>query len=353
MDRSMIPAGIRLVSSKRGDTADRGAPSPTDAPQFRVSASLFGMVLGVWGLGQSWRLAASLWQTPEMAAVGKTLLAGAMLLWVGLLAAYIVRALRNPSLTAQEFKHPVEGGTPALLGIATFLTAQTALLWSRDLAWVLTIAGLAWHMGFALWHTGIMWKGERASHDTTPALYLPTVAANFTAAGALGALGQTDWAWLFMGWGILSWLALEPLVIRRLWHGDVLPAAQRPLLGIQFAPPVVCATALLVIAPGMSPQWILMLLGYALFQMLVGLRLWSWMTSRPFAISWWAYTFGVVSATVACLKLALVGVTPAHDMAIPVFIATNVFLLYLGVKTIAQIANSMVQPRALNTVRSR
>ena len=63
--------------------------------------------------------------------------------------------------------------------------------------------------------------------DTAPTLYLPTVAGNFTSAAALGGLGHPDWGWLFLGAGIFSWLALESLIIQRLWHPKALPIAQR------------------------------------------------------------------------------------------------------------------------------
>jgi tellurite resistance protein len=304
-----------------------------------VPAALFGMVLGLSGLGQAWRVAVHLWNAPAL--VGQSLLAVSVLLWLGLLVGYGVHALRNVSAVEREFSHPVEGGTPALLGIATLLTAQAVLPWSRGLGSLIAVAGLAWHVAFALWHTGTLWQGGRATQDATPTLYLPTVAGNFTAAASLGALGQTDWAWLFMGVGVLSWLALEPIVIRRLWHGDELPATQRPLLGIQFAPPVVCAAALFAIAPDFPSRWLLMLLGYGLFQMMVGLRLWAWMTSRAFAMSWWSYTFGVVSATVTCLKLALDGTVAARELAVPVFVAANVFILYLCVRTMKQIVEAL------------
>lgn len=309
------------------------------SPASTIPASLFSVVLGLSGLGQSWRVAARLWRLPI--AAGEIILLSAGLVWFGLLAAYALHAARRPALTAHEFRHPVVGGTPALLGISTLLIATAAVPYSRVVAWGLALAGIGWHLLFSVWHTGALWQGGRINSDTAPTLYLPTVAGNFTAAGALGALGQPQWAWLFLGTGIFSWLALEPLIIQRLWQGDSLPAAQRPLLGIQFAPPVVCAAAILVIAPDTSPQWLLMLLGYGLFQMLVGLRLKSWLSEQPFGYSWWAYSFGVVSATVTCLKLAAANVPAASQMAPLVFVAGNLFIGYLCARTLARIAGSV------------
>ncbi|SKC72791.1 tellurite resistance protein [Burkholderia sp. CF099] len=300
-----------------------------------ISASLFSIVLGLSGLGQSWRVAARMWHVS--ATVGEAILLLATLVWCVLLIAYVLHALRNPAEVVDEFKHPVAGGTAALLGVSTLLIVQAVFPYSRGLAAALAVAGLAWHLSFALWHTGMLWQGGRDMLDTAPTLYLPTVAGNFTGAAALATMGRPEWGWLLFGAGIFSWLAIEPLIIYRLWHGAALPPEQRPLLGIQFAPPVVGAAAALVLQPGSVDHWIVMLLGYGLFQMLIGLRLGGWLTKHPFAPSWWAYTFGVASATLACMKLAHAGVPPAQTLSVPVFVGANLFIGYLSVRTLAHL----------------
>lgn len=296
-----------------------------------LPASFFGMVLGLSGLGQAWRLASRLWGMPS--AVGETVLLCACLVWLALLVGYVVQAVRRPAFVSDEFQHPQQGSTPALLAVSTLLIALAVLPYSRALALLLVGLGIAWHLTFSLWHTGKMWQGGRDAHDTVPTLYLPTVAGNFTSAAALGGLGYPDWGWLFLGAGLFAWLALESLVIQRLWRPQALPAAQRPFLGIQFAPPVVCAMAWLMLAPGSNDHWLLMLWGYGLFQLLLGIRLGAWLGEQPFAPSYWAYTFGIASATVCGLKLALSGIPAAQILAIPVFIGANGFIGYLTLRT--------------------
>ena len=60
-----------------------------------VPASFFGMVLGLSGLGQAWRLAASLWGWPPL--VGEAVLALAALIWLLLLLRYGWQAVRDPA----------------------------------------------------------------------------------------------------------------------------------------------------------------------------------------------------------------------------------------------------------------
>lgn len=296
-----------------------------------LPASMFGMVLGLAGMGQAWRVAARLWGTPPEMAEAVLLIA--VLVWGGLLIAYIRQAFRHPARVREEFRHPVQGATPSLMGVSTLLIVLAVIPYSTMLAWVVAAAGLAWHMGFSLWHTGTLWQGGREAADTVPTLYLPTVGGNFTSAAALGALGHTDFGWMFLGIGIFSWLAWEPLIIRRLLYPGDLPIGQRPLLGIQFAPSAVCAMAWLVLAPGSTDHWILILLGYGLFQLLLGIRLWRWLGAQPFAPSYWSYTFGIAAATVSTLKLALSGLPAAQLLAPPVFICANGFIGWLFVRT--------------------
>lgn len=297
-----------------------------------IPASFFGAVLGICGMGQAWRRAAVLWQLPEF--IGNAILLCGIAVWLLLLLRYIWQALQNRELVQAEFVHPVQGGATALLGVSTLLAALAILPFSRFLACVATAAGLSWHLAFSLWHTGRLWQGGRNGIDSVPTLYLPTVGGNFTAAAALGALGYPDWAWAFLGCGFFFWMAIESIIVQRLVQQAALPVAQRPLLGIQFAPPAVCAMAWLNIAPGSTDHWVLMLWGYGLFQLLLGLRMALWLGEQPFAPSYWAYTFGIASTATVAIKLAEAGVSVAQVLSLPIFIGANLFIGYLVVRSL-------------------
>jgi tellurite resistance protein len=297
----------------------------------RIPASFFGMILGLAGMGQAWRSASTFWGTPPWIAEAILLLAS--LIWATLLVRFVAQTVFHPREALREAQHPVLGGTPVLLAIATLLIALAALPYSRALTGVLATFGIGGHLGFSLWQTGAIWRGGRSDLDTLPTVYLPTVAGNFTSGGVLGALGHSDWGWLFLGAGLFSWLALESLMIRRVLIEMPLPATQRPLLGIQFAPPVVCAMAGLLLVPDSHDYWLLMLLGYGLFQLVLGMRLFRWLGEGGFSMSYWSYTFGVAATTICCLKLALNGVGAARALSLPVFVLANLFVGYLSVRT--------------------
>ena len=91
-------------------------------------------------------------------------------------------------------------------------------------------------------------------------------------------------------------------------------------------------------------HWLLMLWGYGLFQLMLGLRLWRWLGDQPFAPSYWAYTFGVASATVVGLKLALNGIPVASVLVLPVFIGANLFIGYLAIRTAVLLVRGRMLP---------
>ncbi|WP_237149650.1 hypothetical protein [Pseudomonas mediterranea] len=135
------------------------------------------------------------------AAVGEALLMVAAGVWAVLIVGYAWQALRDYGAVETELLHPIQGSTPALVGVSTLLIAIAVLPYSLVLAWALAGAGLTWHIGFSLWHTGTLWKGGRNAMDMLPTLYLPTVAGNFTGAVASATSRcSTRGGWVSRSW---------------------------------------------------------------------------------------------------------------------------------------------------------
>jgi tellurite resistance protein len=51
----------------------------------------------------------------------------------------------------------------------------------------------------------------------TPVVCLPTVAGSFVSTIVLGAFGHWDWGAPFFGVGVRSWLAIESVLLHRLY----------------------------------------------------------------------------------------------------------------------------------------
>src|SRR3982074_314928 len=92
---------------------------------------------------------------------------------------------------------------------------------------------------------------------------------------------------LACGGGLFSWLAIESVLLHRLYTATSLTAPLRPTLGIQLAPPAVGAVAYLSVNGGNPDLIAHALIGYALMQLIIMLRLLPWITQQSFAASYW------------------------------------------------------------------
>jgi tellurite resistance protein len=309
-----------------------------------IPASFFGIVLGLAGLGGSWRTAHRLWGLP--AEIGEALMLTAALVWAILIVLYIAKWVLVREAAQREINDPIQCCFLGLIGVSTSLIALAAFPYSRLAAEALFIAGALATLGFGVWRTGGLWQGGRDHGATTPVLYLPTVAGAFVTAIAAAALGFPDWGQLAFGAGVFSWIAIESVLLHRLYTLTALPEALRPTLGIQLAPPTVGALAYLAVTDGPPGLVGHALLGYGLLQALVLLRLLPWVARQPFATSYWAFSFGATALAAAALRMVERGDTGAVVMlAAPLFVAANVVIAVLIVGTVRLVAQRRLLPQ--------
>jgi tellurite resistance protein len=311
-----------------------------------VPAAFFGIVLGLAGLGNAWRAAHQVWQLP--AIVGEIILAIASVVWAVLIVLFALRWIfaRAPSLA--EAHHPVQCCFIGLAGVSTMLIALAAEPYSHLGAVILFGLGSAFTLGFALWRTGLLWRGNRDHTATTPVLYLPTVAGGFVAAGVSAALGYPDWGQLAFGVALFSWFAIESVLLHRLYTVETLPIALRPTLGIQLAPPVVGATSYLAINGGVPDMFAHILVGYGLMMALLMLRLLPWIMEQPFAVSYWSFTFGATALAIAPIRMAGHGDTGAIALLAPyLFAAANIVVGVIALGTLRLIVQGRLLPPPL------
>lgn len=298
-----------------------------------VPASFFGIVLGLVGLGGGWRLAHRVWGLP--AAIGEVLMAIGILVWAALVLLYAAKWLLARDAALAEIVHPVQCCFAGLSGVATMLVAGALLPVSNAAAVVLYAVGAAVTLAFALWRSGQLWHGDREAGATTAILYLPAVAGSFVTGTGAAALGYPDWGQLAFGAGLFSWLAIESVLLHRLYHGPAMPAPLRPTLGIQLAPPVVGAVCYLSVTSGPPDVLAHALLGYGLLQALLLLRLLPWIREQPFTPAYWAFSFGVTALANAALIMVGRGDGGAVATLAPLlFLGSNIAIGLLSVGTL-------------------
>lgn len=333
-----------------GEPAKSGMPVSSAAtsrplPWARFPASLFGIVLGLVGLGNAWRIGSRIWHLPGVVAEGLMVLAA--LVWVGLVAAYAGKWLRARPAALAELAHPVQSGFVPLLPLTTMLMALAVAPHAHPLALGLWVAGVAGQLAFGAALNARLWQGGREPEATTTVLYLPTVGVNFVAATVAGSLGHADWGALFFGIGVFAWLALESLILQRHALSTPLPVAMRATLGIQLAPPLVGAMAYLGITSGPPDLFAQALFGYGLFQALLLLRLLPWLREQRFGAGAWAYTFGITALAAVPMRMVERGAGgPAGLLALPLFVVANLFIAWLVVRTLILARRGQLLPAA-------
>jgi tellurite resistance protein len=117
---------------------------------------------------------------------------------------------------------------------------------------------------------------------------------------------------------------------------DEMSPAVRTSLGIQMAPAFVACSAWLSVNGGQADVFAKLLFGYGLLQMLFMIRLIPWYSSQPFNPSFWSFSFGVASLATTSIRLG--HGTPGgalYWMSFPLFIAANLVIALLMVKTFA------------------
>jgi tellurite resistance protein len=318
----------------------------------RVPAGFFGIVLGVAGLGNAWRAAAHIWPVPN--GVGELLFGLAALIWGILIVLFALKWLQDREAALAEARHPVNCCFIGLVGVATMLIGLGALPYSRALAELLYWAGAGFTFAFALWRTGVLWQGGRDPAATTPVLYLPAVAGGYVTAIVGAALGYHQLAQLAFGAAVLTWFAIESVLLNRLYTLPSLPPPLRPSLGIQLAPSTVGLTAYLSAYGGEPGLVAHMLLGYGLLQAALLLRLLPWILRQPFNASYWGFTFGLAALAAAPVRMVAQGDGGLVKVLAPLlFIAVNAVIGLIAVLTIRLMLKGRLLPPPAPTAETR
>jgi tellurite resistance protein len=323
------------------DTQSQSTPAGIRLPV--VPAAAFGMVLGIVGLAGSWRAATAYWGLP--AIIGDIIgLVGAAL-WLLLLVCYVVKWLAFRADALAELEHPVQCCFVGLVGVATMLVAVVALSFSHVLADILYWLGLFWTVLFALWRTGVLWRGDREPASTTAVLYLPTVAGSFVTCIVGAALGYNGLSQLAFGAGFFSWLAIESVLLNRLLTTTQMHEMLRPTMGIQLAPPTVGTVAYLSATTGLPDMLAHAMLGYGLLQALLMIRILPWILKQPFTAAYWAFSFGLTALATAVVRMAERGDTGAVPaLAVPIFVAVNALIGLIAIMTIGLLLRGKLFP---------
>lgn len=287
---------------------------------------LYGMVMGVTGLGLAWRAAgAPAWASEPWIALGAALFALLALFHLAKLLRHAdaVRAeLANAALLGFCATLPVSLSLVAA-GLAPHAAGRAAALWW--IAYGLHLAFMAG--GLARWLAGM----KLAEFNTGWIILM--VGGIVVPVGGL-PLGYPDAArWLFA-----ASVALAPILMGlsawRAWSPPPLPAAASPTWFVLLAPPMLLyINGPDVWGPG---AWLdaayfgglLLALGLLVYAR----RFWRW----PFSPGWWSFTFPLDAVAVASLRYAQAHPAPLwRGLAWAALALATGAVLLVGARTLA------------------
>ncbi len=299
-------------------SSDSGAASSTSAPAAgglqHLPVPLFATVMGLGGLSLAWRRAAVVWDVPAWPA--QTLFWLALAVFVVVATAYAAKWLRHPSAARAELRHPIR------MTFAPAITIDLIVLATAGQDLLPTAASVAWWVG-AVGHltlTLVVMSAWFGRHDivldhVTPAWFIPVV-GNVITPLAAREIGSVELAWLSFGVGIVFWMALLPIVLRRvLLHGQSLPLKLMPSIAIFIAPPAVAGLSWLSLTEATPDDPVFRILFAATVMFAAMVLAQAPMLARvPFGVPWWATTFPLASASAIATAAAGRLPGPAYDV---------------------------------------
>lgn len=324
-------------------------PPPIPASTFPlVPAMFFGMVLGVGGLGNAWRIAAPLWGLPAL--VGEAFCLLAVAIWAIWTVMFAIKWLSMREAALREITDPTLQFICVLVPMGAMIASLCARPYAPGVAWWMFAGGAAGTFAFAVWTTGVVWQGGRPLATTTPAIYMPNVGGALVIGMAAGVFGHPDVAWPMLGIGLVSWLVWESLVLHRLCT-EAIPVAQRSTFGIHLTPSAVAAASYFALTEGPPDRLVQMLIGYGLLQGFVLLRLWRWLAQQPFGPATWAYTFGVAALAISTATFVQRGGTGVLAAIAPaMFLFANVFIGWVMLRTVVLATQGRLFPAPVAAV---
>ncbi|SDK76900.1 tellurite resistance protein [Arthrobacter sp. ov407] len=274
-----------------------GPPSPADpspaAPSGMLPLSLFGVPLGLAGLGAGWSAARATLGAPAWPE--EVLYGAASATWLILTTIYLLRGLRRKGAFRADRRHQIAGPFASFIPLVGILLSAhyseylPALGMWVCVAFIAALTVVATQL-FAHWITGGV--SMQAIH---PGYFLPVVAGSFVASIGFSSIHAHDAALAAFGIGAFFWLVVGTVVTVRLMTAGALPPAAKTGLSAYLAAPATASVAWMVSHPGPMGALQLGLTGVLIIMLLMQLFLIGEYRKLPFSPLFWVFTFPVAT----------------------------------------------------------
>jgi tellurite resistance protein len=273
-------------------TAGSGVPSPA-APTGMLPLSLFGIPLGLAGLGAGWSAARAALGAPAWPE--EVLYGAASAIWLILTTIYLLRGLRRKGAFRADLRHQVAGPFASFIPLVGVLLSAhyseylPALGTWVCVAFIAALTVVATQL-LAHWITGGV-----SMQSIHPGYFLPVVAGSFVASIGFSSIHAHDAALAAFGIGAFFWLVVGTVVTVRLMTAGALPPAAKTGLSAYLAAPATASVAWMVSHPGPMGALQLGLTGVLTIMLLMQLFLIGEYRKLPFSPLFWVFTFPVAT----------------------------------------------------------
>ncbi|MFI5728745.1 hypothetical protein ACIA49_01415 [Kribbella sp. NPDC051587] len=298
-----------------------------------MTLTLFGMPLGLAGLGGAWSAATSLVHAPAWPA--EIFYGASDALWLTFVITYLRGGCRTRGAFSDDLRHPMSGPFASVIPlVAVLLSAHYTSYNFTVFAWICGAAVIALAVVVAQliahWLSGAV--DLQAVH---PGYYIPAVAGPFIASIGLSTIGARSLAIAAIGAGLFFWVAMTAIVAVRMFIGERLPDALRPAMTAFVAGTSTANLAWFIAHPGRVDQVQDLMTGVLVLMLLVQGALVGEYRTLSFSSGWWIFTFPLASTTNYAIRWFSAVQPPGwQTYAWVVLACTTAFILFVAVRTI-------------------
>jgi tellurite resistance protein len=303
----------------------------------RLSIATFALVMGIGALANAWAAAHAVFGAPLL--VSQILLAMAVLIFMALTVAHLLKLGLHPASVIEEFHHPIRASFFPATTVAAIVLSIGIRPYSPAIAEGLWIFGAAFHLVLAVTLIRRWIVEDQEEAVLTPAWFIPVVGNILVPVGGV-PLGYIEISWFFFSIGLVLWLIFFAIVMHRVLFCAAMSERSVPTLFILLAPPSIGLMAYLAFTGGTAGYLADILYSLALFIAILLATLARHLSRGAFFMSWWAMTFpadGWAGATILYYRARPSIATAA--IALTALTLATLIVLVVGARTVRHMAS--------------
>jgi tellurite resistance protein len=306
----------------------------------RVPPNLFGIALGVAGLALAWHAAGPLLGIPPTVPDALDVLAA--VLWLVLVGAYLVQ---GPRIILADLRDPVLSPFVSASAITAMILAAALAADAAAAGRVLVIVFLAATIAIGGWLTGQWMTGRIEPDSLHPGYLLPTAAGGLIGANAAAQVHLHALAEASFGIGVICWVLLSSMIMKRLFAGPALPSALVPTMAIELGVATVAGSAYFAVAGRTVSFLACALAGYAVLMAVVQVRLIPVYRRLSFTPGFWSFAFAYAAAASDALGWLAISRPPGTTgYAIVVITLLTGFVAWIAFRTVVLVVRGQLFP---------